>query len=147
MNSNDVPHNGERKELSQRSRPRDGGREGAVVVPDLDERADQLFREGMDAMEKKWSAKEQCYHESPDTKTRVETLKLYMAYRHGLPIQRIVRIEQDFRDRHAELLTLARTPSGRATLLKLGLITDEWLSQNLPAQSQQLADSQPREKS
>lgn len=115
------------------------------VVPDLDDEAERIFREGMVAMDGRWSAKEQCYHETPDTKTRLATLQLYLAYRHGLPVQRIVRIEHAFKDRHAELLELAQTPSGRDMLLKSGLITPEWLAKNLPAESQQATDSQARD--
>lgn len=65
----------------------------------------------------------------------------------GLPVQKVIRMDIATTDRHEELVAVARTPSGRAMLLAAGLITHEWLAKHLPDESQQLAISQPRDKS
>lgn len=136
-----AKENGNEKNGGPRARPRDRG----AVVPDLDAQADKIFVEGMTAHELKWNNGTQSFDEYPDTKTRLDALKLYMAYKHGLPVQRIVRIETGFKDRNTELVQMASTPSGRDLLLKAGIITEEWIAKNVPAKSQQGRDSQKRE--
>lgn len=102
------------------------------VPPGLDDMADGIFEQGFVATDTKWSNTAKEFLTVPDIKTRLETLKLFLAYRHGMPIQRQIRIEGAFKDRHTEMLEMARTPSGRDLLLKMGVIDADWLKRNLP---------------
>ena len=102
-------------------------------IPDgLDDMADGIFEQGFVATDTRWSNAAKEFLTVPDIKTRLETLKLFLAYRHGMPIQRQIRIESGFKDRETELLETARTPSGRALLLKMGVIDANWIKHNLP---------------
>lgn len=102
------------------------------MVPLLDAQAAQTYRDGFNATEGRWNAKEGKHDTVPDMKTRLETLKSYMAYRHGMPLQRQLVIERSLKDRETELKEVAATPSGRTLLLKLGAISPEWLEKHLP---------------
>ncbi|HEY3900839.1 MAG TPA: hypothetical protein VGM54_19670 [Chthoniobacter sp.] len=71
---------------------------------------------------------EKCYVEVPDPTAQIAAAVAICNQAVGLPVQRILRQEIPFKDRHTELLELARTPSGRAFLLKAGLVSEEWLA-------------------
>ncbi len=98
----------------------------------LEDMADGIFEQGFVATDTRWSNAAKEFLTVPDIKTRLETLKLFLAYRHGMPIQRQIRIEGAFKDRHTELLETARTPTGRELLLKMGVIDAAWVKLNLP---------------
>jgi len=101
-------------------------------VPEgLDELADGVFEQGLAASDTRWSNTGKQFVTVPDIKTRIDTLKLYLAYRHGMPIQRQIRIESGFKDRQTEMVEIARTPSGREMLLKMGVIDAGWLKENV----------------
>jgi hypothetical protein len=102
------------------------------VPAGLDDLADEVFEQGLVATDTRWSNAAKEFLVIPDIKTRLETLKLYLSYRHGMPIQRQIRIEAGFKDRQTEMIEIARTPSGRELLLKMGVIDAGWLKEHVP---------------
>jgi len=68
------------------------------------------------------------YIEVPDPTAQITAARTIMDQALGLPVQRIMRQDVPFKDRHTELIELARTPSGRAFLLKADLVSEEWLA-------------------
>lgn len=106
--------------------------EGEVVPDRLTDTAEGIWMQGFTATEGRWNASMQCHVDVPDIKSRLKTLELWLAYRHGLPIQRQVRLTQGHVDRHAEMLEMARTAHGRSMLLAIGAIDANWLTKYLP---------------
>jgi hypothetical protein len=102
------------------------------VPAGLDDLADGVFEQGFRATDTRWSNSAKEFLTIPDIKTRLDTLKLYLSYRHGMPIQRQIRIESGFKDRQTEMVEIARTPSGRELLLKMGVIDAGWLKEHVP---------------
>lgn len=79
------------------------------------------------------------YVEVPDWIARITASNSISHQAIGMPVQRILKQEVPFKDRNTELLDMARTPSGRDMLLRMGLITPEWLEKHkaeLAAKSQ-----------
>lgn len=113
---------------------REGGGPGRTVLPNYDEKMQEAFEVGFNAVVYLWDATLQKHYERPDAKTRLETAKLYLAYRMGMPAQMILKLDANgFKDRQVELLELARTPAGREALLRAGLISEDWIIKHLPA--------------
>ena len=83
---------------------------------------------GLTATAGRWNGQLQQFEDRPDAKTRLEAAKLWLSYSEGMPVQRQLRLEAAFKDRHAEMLEVARTPSGRKLLLAMGAIDDDWLA-------------------
>lgn len=81
------------------------------------------------------------YIDVPDGAVQIAAATAICNQALGLPIQRMVKMDFTFKDRHAELMDAAATPSGRETLLRAGLIDEEWLAKYQP-ESQQAALSQ-----
>lgn len=88
-------------------------RMAGIAVPDLDAEAAEVFAQGMRACFKGSS--------TPDVRTRLETLKLYLAYRHGLPVQRMIKITGGVETLEDKLAEVSRTPEGARMLDLLGL--------------------------
>lgn len=87
------------------------------------------------------------YIDVPDGATQIAAAVAICNQALGLPLQRMVKMDMTFKDRHSELMDAAATPSGREMLLRAGLIDREWLGKYFPAESQQGVISQAREKS
>lgn len=105
----------------------------AKGVPDFDPRMEIIFERGFEATRNVWNGRTQTFDKEPDVPAQIKTLELYLKYRLGMPPQMVVKLDAaGFKDRQTELLELARTPSGRDALLKLGLIDQTWLEKNLP---------------
>lgn len=94
-----------------------------------------------------WDKQEECYVEVDDGAVQIAAAVAICNQGIGLPVQRIVRVDANFKDRKAELVELAATPSGREMLVKAGIIDDIWIAKNMPSESQQGGDSQKRESS
>jgi hypothetical protein len=132
--------NGDRKEIgkSKKSGAEAGARssakikkteQGAILLPDLDQKCADEIENALNATTKTWSPVSKSWVESPDTRTRLEAIKLFYAYRHGMPVQRVVKIEANFRDNDEQLLTLVQSsPEARAELIKAGVVTEEWIA-------------------
>ena len=129
----------ETAEDQKTSGPARGAREGGeggerAAVPDYDGLCDEALRLGLEAMAYTWDNKAQKHVVlGPDVRARLDAAKLYLSYRHGMPLARQLVIEGTFKDRETELIEAARTPSGREVLLKIGVIDAEWLTRNRAA--------------
>jgi hypothetical protein len=104
-----------------------------VMPSNLGNMAADIWRQGFLATEGRWDATQQCFIDIPDTKLRLETLRLFLAYAHGLPVQRQVRVQGGFIDHHEEKLSLARSDHGRKMLLAMGVIDENWVRKYLPS--------------
>jgi hypothetical protein len=112
----------------EQAAPRLRARGGGMPVADYSTEVDAAIKLGLNAMVGRWNGQMQMFENIPDAKTRLEAAKLALAYSEGMPVQRQLRIEGAFKDRHAEMLEVARTPSGRKLLLAMGAIDDDWLA-------------------
>lgn len=119
------------QKVEVRAGPRATG--GDEVAPDLGGLPAGIWAQGFNATEGRWNAATKTWDEVPDIKMRMKTMELWLAYRHGLPIQRQVRVQQGFVDLHAELLEIASTEHGRRMLMAMGAIDAQWEQKYLPA--------------
>lgn len=108
--------------------PRLRARGGGLPVGDYSTEVDAAIQLGLTATAGRWNGQLQQFEDRPDAKTRLEAAKLWLSYSEGMPVQRQLRLEAAFKDRHAEMLEVARTPSGRKLLLAMGAIDDDWLA-------------------
>lgn len=97
-------------------------------LPDLEEAVADVIIAGFAAEDRRWDQGTKSWEIFTDHKTRLEFCKLYLAYRHGMPVQRQIKIEASFRDNDEQLLALAKSsPEARRELIRAGVITEQWI--------------------
>lgn len=102
-------------------------------IPNLDDLAEQAFREGFAATELKWNAATKGWDKYPAVWARLETLKAYLTHRYGLPEPLRANVERAVPYRHKDLVQLAQTETGRKLLLEAGAVDKRWLAKYSPA--------------
>lgn len=101
----------------------------ATLLPACDEALARSIIEGFTATLRLWDGTAKRHYEAPDVRTRLETAKLYLNYRLGMPVQMMLKVESSsFKDREQELVDMAKTPSGRTMLLRMQVIDETWLA-------------------
>ena len=106
-----------------------------LMTDDDAERCVQVWREAMWATRRTFDLATKQWIIEPDDKTRIAASQIFAAYREGLPVAKVEAMVVSFTDNTDDLYRIASTPSGRAGLLKAGLINEDWLrAKNLPCE-------------
>ena len=99
-----------------------------ILLPNLDALASEVLERGMKAKTRIWDVNKKDWIEHDDIRAQLETVKLFFAYKHGMPVQRTIKIEATFRDNEDQLFALVQSsPEARKELIRAGVITEEWL--------------------
>jgi hypothetical protein len=126
-----APSDGERSQFGPRAGARGRGAKKAALA-ELDAQAVETFRAGFSAERLVWNTAARAYVGVPDIWARLTTLKTYLEFRSSMPKRLRARVAADFKGRHRELLEISATPAGRALLLKIGAVNEDWLRRYAP---------------
>jgi hypothetical protein len=99
-----------------------------LVLPSLDNKCAKAIERALsakcrhyDPLSKKWTV-------SDDVRAQLEAVKLFYAYKFGMPVQRQIRIEANFKDNDEQLFALVNSsPEARKELIAAGVVTEHWI--------------------
>ena len=102
--------------------------EASLVLPQLDEKAADVLERGMKAQSKMWDVNAKCWVYFDDIRAQLEAVKLFYAYKFGMPVQRQIKIEANFKDNEEQILALVQSsPEAKRELIRAGVISEDWI--------------------
>ena len=102
--------------------------EASLVLPHLDEKAADVLERGMKAQAKQWDVNAKDWVYCDDIRAQLEAVKLFYAYKFGMPVQRQIKIEANFKDNEEQILALVQSsPEAKRELIKAGVISESWI--------------------